>query len=354
MPVAAIAAVAMAGSAVAGGIAQSSAAKAAAKAQKKSAASNDYANQLNMAMQLAAMGAPVPNIPGVTDAIAGWQASALPYLFGNGTEKGFAQDATQAYNDGRIDFQTFQDIVNSYAPEVAQSDRTVRDLLNGATLEKRINDIQPVLQARTKSAESQIAANNLEITKALNQNRMEMVRGGFVGDSLTRRRLGADLRISGSTTAAKLRGDANLANAVDVFGLKNSDTDSRIANINLPFVQSKNRLAMANAASDAATGNLRNAQAGLEFFKTKMSPSTWQPFNYQPIPTSGQIWGNVAGNVLSNVGQYAMNQSYQTQQANQLKDLMTYQAKLNALDAASQTQQGWSPQFPTVLYPGAY
>lgn len=238
-------------------------------------------------------------------------------------------------------------------------------LKSGDITQAELDGLDQVLAARKSGAQGIYDADLLSadtyqqsamqaLNRALNEDKANRARQGYVGGSsgnaLTRARLTADSlqsaagvrsqagqnlatrlagagesdalgRLSTNSDAARrlatiLDSDASLAtanaktqNSTDALALLSNDIQRRLGGVNLPASLFSNSVGMKTNAANSQYSSLDALMSRLNQFKTNATPSGYVTPNVQPVINSGQVAGAALSQAGSSLSDYLSTQS---------------------------------------------
>lgn len=290
-----------------------------AKSQKKANATNQKltkeTNRANLLMNLVSRGAPMegPNFP---DSVQGQSSSILPIYLGK-TEENLgknAQDILAAiqkyYGTPEEQLARNEQVAGRFGEAGAASDRLVQDLATGKVTDEMLAEAKPVMEARTKLAESKRNAGLEALSEILNENEAIQSGKGFSGDSTGNRIFKFNARRAVGSQAAADFGAANIANAEEVRGIKGAGRNLRLSNINLPDTMAAASIRRGSIPVEGVNFNQQQQLQPFKFFNIGPgAPTQFQPYQpVQPVASTGQIIGQSVGAGAGAYGNYLSNQ----------------------------------------------
>lgn len=289
-----------------------------ANAQKKANSTNraltKETNRANLLMNLVSRGAPMegPNFP---DSVQGQSSSILPIYLGK-TEENLgkeAQDILAAiqkyYGTPEEQLDRNSQVAGRFGAAGNASDRLVQDLATGRVTDEMLAEARPVMEARTKLAESKVNAGLEALSEILNENEAIQAGKGFTGDSTGNRMFKFNARRAIGTQAAEDLGVARLANAEDVRGIQGAGRNLRLANINLPDTMAAASIRRGSIPVEGVNYNQQQTLQPFKFFNIGPgAPTQFQPYQpVQPVASTGQIVGQAVGAGAGAYGNYLAN-----------------------------------------------
>lgn len=296
MPVAAVAAIAAAGS-IAGGVMQANAQK---DASKRAAESTAETNRLNYEMFQQSRGK--------------GGSAILPTYLPSGTEQALAEKAVAASNaimgNPEALKAEYQAIVNQMVPVIDAATGTVVGLYDGRMEGERMAANAPVNAARTQAAESNAAAIQLALQNQIAQIRAADAAKGYVGGGsyLNNRMLAA--AIPAEQQAAAARSVANLQNAQAIQAIQEQQQQLKLANVNLPAQMAAGKIQLLQMPAAGVATTAQASQVPLQFFKLPVgNPPLAQAAPTAVVPSTGGIIASGLGQFAGQVGNYYANQA---------------------------------------------
>lgn len=342
----------VAGVAIAAGVASSAMQ---AKQQKKAAmqarSDQERANLLNQANYIRARGGDASSIYealGYDDLAKLPQTALLPMYQDPGTEKALFDRAVTVYDamtgqPVEMSLAQYQQIADQAKPAIDSGNALVDSIFSGGLEERRLGDLQPVLDARTNVAEVNAAAIDLALNEERNRIMAQEAAKGYVGGGSFR-----DNRLLASTIGARQdaatgRAMVELENSGDVRAVKDAAIDQQLRSLNLPIDRATQLVKFAQLPRAAVNQDYQMSLQPFSFFRMAQG----QPPTIAPLPTdTSPSMGAVA---LSGVAQAAGGVSgylggLQTAKAinNQTQSITTQ----NAMMAAGQMPENWGALTP--------
>jgi hypothetical protein len=250
----------------------------------------------------------------------GSQGSALlPLYFGSqSAEQNLANQAYATYLAEQQGLGTpadqlarYQSIVQGAQPAMSAGDTLVNQLFSGQLADQQVQNIAPVLAARGNVAASQKTGILEGLMQRLNALSADRARSGYVGGgSAFQKNLLTQATIPALQQAATVGAQADLANATDVANIKNQNINTRLGNLSLPLTQAANKIQLTTLPTTAAGSTFVQSLQPFDWFK--LQPSAFQaqrPPLVTPVPNTGQVAGQAAGQFSSTLGNYFANRA---------------------------------------------
>lgn len=233
---------------------------------------------------------------------------------GNPFEAQWFQDALRTYQstsappEARL--AAYRQIISASRPAAESANATVGNIFDGGLLRQEQNNLAPVLATRNESAKVKSASWLDALRDTLGQIDTTMGRKGFTGDSMVKNILNFNARQRYYGSVADTTADANMRNAMDVFGQKQGDITRRLASLNLPYTQAQQNVQLYDLPERATLDS--TAQRNNLLSQFRIAPNAFQ---YQSLPKVDanvnpfQIAANNIGGAGQQVGNFFANQA---------------------------------------------
>lgn len=250
---------------------------------------------------------------GMVDPTTGQASAFLPEYFG-GIESQLGGLASSIFRQGVSNLGSPADqfaranvTLDQLRPAMQSSQQAMLGEFNGANLNQRLSNFQPLADARTAGAAAQSDAIRQALSRQLGQISANRARGGFLGGSSFESNLANRSAIDAFRQAAMARSGANIQNAGDVMSLRNQDLAGRLRS-DLPLNFANNQFAFDSLPQLSVNQNFANLMAPFQSFR--MNPQAFQQQNMpmvQPSINAGQVLGAGLGSVGQTMSNYYLN-----------------------------------------------
>lgn len=222
----------------------------------------------------------------------------LPEYFGD-QEANLAGDVTANFermmNQGSAAErqQFYNDLMAKYRPIMDAGDDTMGSVYDGTLRSERMDNLQPVLDARLAAAEAQTTAYDRAMAETQAAIRGEQASKGYVGGGTTQNRMLLGSNVANAQRIAELMSGARYQNEVDRLRVNDEDVNLRLASMPLISRQARDSASLQNLPIEAESNRLGAAMAPFNFFKLPYDRFEPTPGNDSvPIPSMGALVGD--------------------------------------------------------------
>lgn len=274
-------------------------------AAKQNKAAQDATNALNLQMFQESRG-------------EGGLPVFLPRYSG-GDEQEFYNQARAIFNatspgDPAATAARYEQIVEAQRPAFNAGTDLINSIFSGDLERQRLEQFEPVAQARNQVAAAQKQGILEGLSVRLNELSANRAKQGFTGSGSFSNNLALSSTIGARQKAAEAQAGAGLLNAADRRAIQEGNIDLGLRSLDLPVNRVQQAFNLEQLPAEAA-GTAFNRRLNIfQPFRLQQGQFQYpQPYQVSAVPGMGQILGTAVGQAGSSVGNYFANRAIANQ-----------------------------------------